>query len=194
MTLQPQAPVQVEAVVMRLRRHGRRLTLPVLLLIALAAAAGFWVGALPEAWMNWAAGLSAAALALLLGVAPILAWLAGRVTVTNRRVIVRRGLLVHRRAEVPITRVREVRSRRGPVQRLFGSGDVELLVGSDEPTVLRDLPGPDVVIDALQELIERNFAPSAQPYEGYAAQHGLSPFAHPDDPPPDDATTVLPRG
>ncbi|MGD9607416.1 MAG: hypothetical protein AB7V10_08040, partial [Leucobacter sp.] len=59
--------IEVETVIVRLRRHGRRLVPPVLLLILLAAASGFWVGALPEAWMNWAAGLGAIAIALLLG-------------------------------------------------------------------------------------------------------------------------------
>jgi len=147
--------------VMRVHRHGRRLALPVLVLIVLAAASGFFIGDLPEPWMNWVAGAGAAALALLLGIMPIFAWLTNRVTVTSRRVILRDGFFVHRRSEIPMSRVREVRSRRGPLQRLFGSGDVHLLVGPDAPTILRDLPKPELVIDALQELIERNFEPGA---------------------------------
>lgn len=177
MANEPEQPIQVETVVVRLRRHGRRLVLPVLLLIALAAASGFWVGALPEAWMNWAAGLGAVSIALLLGVGPVLAWLNHRIVVTDRRVILRRGFFVQRRSEVPIGRVREVRSRRGPVQRMFGSGDVELLVGAEEPTVLRDVPAPALLVDALQELIERDFARrgSAQP-----GAHGIAePFGAP---------------
>jgi len=157
MTFPPDPQVQVEVPVLSLRRHGRHLTLPVLLLIAIAAAAGFWVGTLPEPWLNWAAGIGAAVLALLLGVAPILGWLATRTTITNRRVIQRSGFFVHHRSEVPLSRVRGVRSTRGPVQRLFGSGDVELLV-ADESTVLSDVPGCAIVVDALQELIERDFA------------------------------------
>lgn len=153
----PEPPVQVETVIVRLRRHGRRLVLPVLVLIAIAAASGFWVGTLPEPWMNWAAMAGAILLALLLGIGPILGWLADRVILTNRRVILRRGLFVHRRAKVPLSRVREVRSRRGPVQRMHGSGDVELLVGAEPPIVLRDVPAPGLLVDALQELIEQNY-------------------------------------
>lgn len=179
MSTEPEPAIQVETVVVRLRRQGRRLVLPALLLIALAAASGFWVGALPEAWMNWAAGLGAIALALLLGIGPVLAWLNHRVIVTDRRVILRRGFFVQRRTEVPISRVREVRSRRGPVQRIFGSGDVELLVGAEQPTVLRDVPAPGLLVDALQELIERDFA------RGSSVQPGGAQG-------PSDITTVLP--
>ena len=154
----PEEAIQVESVAARVRRHGRRLVLPVLALIAIAAASGYWVGRLPEPWMNWAAGAGAILLALLFGIGPILSWLAERIVITNRRVIQRRGLLVHHRSEVPISRIREVRLRRGPVQRMFGSGDIELLVGAEPPTILRDLPGATLLVDALQELIERNFA------------------------------------
>lgn len=193
--------IEVETVIVRLRRHGRRLVPPALLLILLAAASGFWVGALPEAWMNWAAGLGAIAIALLLGAGPVLAWLNNRVIVTDRRVIVRHGFLVQRRAEVPISRVREVRSRRGIVQRVFGSGDVELLVGADEPTILRDVPAPALLVDALQELIERNYDRIGGPSAGFgpgmgSAQPGShAASAHPglrDTRGPSDFTTVLP--
>lgn len=147
----------VETTLFSLRRQGRVLTLPVLLLVALAAASGYFVGTLPEDWMNWAAGFGALALALLLGVGPVLGWLTNRVTVTTRRVILRRGFFVHRRSEVPLSRVREVRLKRGIVQRMFGSGDIELMVGVDAPILLRDVPAPGLAVDALHELIEQNY-------------------------------------
>lgn len=167
MNRQAETPLTVEKPILSVRRQGRYLTLPVLLLVALAGASGYFVGTFPEAWMNWAAGLGAVAIALLLGVGPVLGWLANRTTVTNRRVIVRRGFFVHRRNEVPLSRVREVRTKRGPIQRMFGSGDVELYVGVDAPVVLQDIPSPAVVVDALHELIEHNYLRegAAQPNE-----------------------------
>lgn len=162
MNRQPESAVEVERPILSVRKQGRVLALPALLLIALAAVAGYYVGALPEAWMNWAAGLGALATALLLGIGPILGWLTNRVTITSRRVIVRRGFFVHRRSEIPLSRVREVRSKRGLGQRMFGSGDIELLVGPDAPTLLRDVPGPDLIVDALQELIEQDYLRNPQ--------------------------------
>ena len=153
----PASYTQPEAVVLRFRRHGRALVLPVIALIAIAAAAGFFVGGLADAWSNLAAGIGAAVLALLLGVLPILSWLASRTTVSTRRVIVRRGLLSRARSELALVRVREVRTRRGPLQRMSGAGDVLLLHGA-ESLVLEDVPGAQRVADALQELVERNFA------------------------------------
>lgn len=150
--------IQVESPVLRVRKHGRVLTFPVLVMVVTAAATGFFVGALDEPWMNWLAAAAALALFLTLGVAPVLAWLTNRVVITNRRVIMRRGLFVHHRNEVSLARVREVRSRRGPLQQLFGSGDIELIVGTETPTVLRDVPQPTTIVDALQTLIEQDFA------------------------------------
>lgn len=153
---------EVERSILSARRQGRILTLPVLLLVALAAVSGYFVGTFAEAWMNWASGLGALALALLLGVGPVLGWLANRVTITNKRVIVRRGFFVHRRSEIPLSRVREVRTKRGPLQRLYGSGDIELHVGVDSPILLRDLPGPAVIVAAMHELIEKNYLAEGQ--------------------------------
>ncbi|QIK63934.1 PH domain-containing protein [Leucobacter viscericola] len=145
-----------EVVVVRFRRHGSRLVLPVLVLLVVAAVAGYWVGALPSAWMNIAAGAGAALLGLLFGIVPILTWLTRRTTVTTRRVIVRSGFFVRHRSEVMLARVREVKSSRSLAQRMRGSGDVVLLHGI-ERTVLSDVPGAEGVIDALQELSERNY-------------------------------------
>ena len=187
MTLQQEPQLQAETPVLQVRRHGRVLALPVLLLLVVAAASGYFVGNLPESWMNWSAGLAAIAIVLLLGVVPILAWLASRTTITTRRVIVRQGFIVHRRSEIPLSRVREVRSKRGVMQRLFGSGDVELVVG-DAVTRVRDIPSPNSVINALQELIEHDYRSGAGAAQGFPpsqfgqtslgqAQFGQAPLA-----------------
>lgn len=153
----PAAQLRPESVVFRSHRHGRRLVLPVIVLCAVAAAAGFWAGALPEAWMNLAVAAGAVLIALLLGLGPIVGWLADRITVTTRRVIMHRGVLIRRRSEIPLSRIREVRSRRGIGQRMVGSGDIELFVGAEPPTRLHDLPAVERAVDALQELIEENY-------------------------------------
>lgn len=145
-----------EVVVLRFRRHGQRLVFPVIVLVVVTAATGYWVGALPSAWMNIAAAAGAVLLALLFGIIPILTWLTRRTTVTTRRVIVRSGFFVRHRSEVMLARVREVKSSRSLAQRMRGSGDIVLLHGI-ERTVLSDVPGAEGVIDALQELSERNY-------------------------------------
>lgn len=153
----PASYAQPEVVVVRFRRHGRRLVLPALVLLVVAAVAGYWVGRFPESWMNLAAAAGAAAAGVLLGIVPILSWMAGRTTVTTRRVIVRSGLFVRHRSELALARVREVRQRRSLGQRLWGTGSIDLLHGA-ERLVLRDVPGVSDTAEVLQELMERSFA------------------------------------
>lgn len=171
----PSLYAQPEVIVLRLRRHGRRLVLPIIVLIAIAGAAGYFVGSLAAPWMNITAAAAAAVLALLLGVMPILLWLSHHVTVTSRRVIMRHGVFVRHRSEVLFARIREVRSRRGLLQRMCGSGDIDLFVGA-ESVRLSDVPGVSIVVDALQELVERNYEHSTGLYGNTQAVGFTSPY------------------
>lgn len=170
----PASYAQPEVVVLRFRRHGRRLVLPVIVLVALAGAAGFWVGSFNDPWIDLAAAAVAAALGLLLGIMPVLTWLAGTTTVSTRRVIVRRGLFVRSRTELALTRVREVRTRRSPAQRLFGAGDVLLLHGA-ETLRLEDVPAVTRTADAMQDLMVRNYAQAERAAfgQGFTGGQGL---------------------
>lgn len=149
-------PLGAETVVARVRRHGRKLVLPVLMLFLVVGFGGFFIGSLPETWMNLVAFAGALLLMVFVGIGPILGWLARRVVITNRRVIVHHGFFVRHRGEVSLARVREVRSRQNLVQRMWGSGDIDLYVGA-EPTRIPDAPGAKELHAALQELSERSY-------------------------------------
>lgn len=154
-----------EAVVARLRPHGRRLFWPLLLLVGDAGAATYLVGILPVEWMRWTA-LGAAALIALVGVvAPVLRWLATRTTITTRRVISRSGLLAQTRRELLHSRGYGVTVRRAGLQHLARTGDVTVSAGQDPPVVIRDVAQPQLVADTLHELVERN-APRISPPDG----------------------------
>lgn len=176
----PSSLAQPEVVLLRFRRHGRRLVAPVTALVIVAAVAGYWVGALQNWWLNLLAAAGAIAAGLLLGLIPVLRWLTRRTTVTTRRVIVRRGFFVRQRSEIPLARVREVRVRRGPIQRLWGAGDIDLLVGA-EAHRLEDVPGAAAVTEALQDLMERNYANELRT-QVQRATLGLQPLAPGVDP------------
>ena len=152
-----EAPSRPEVIVLRLRRHGRRLTLPVLALFVLAIGSGIWIGALPEVWINLMVAAGAALLLIGLVVLPLLFWLTERITVTTRRLILRRGIFSRHRSEIQLSRVREVSSRQSLVQRVFRSGDIEFHIGS-EARLIPDVPAVERTVDALQALIERNYA------------------------------------
>ncbi len=141
-------------VVARLRRHARRMLWPALVLIAVAGAVGYFTGNLPaplEDWMLWAA---AGGVVLLLVVLPYLRWLSHTYTVTTRRVIERAGFVSRGRTDVSHQRGYTISERRGPLQRLWGSGTLSLANGVDAPMRLVDIPSVRLVHETLADQIE----------------------------------------
>lgn len=145
--------MQAETSIARIRRHGRVLVIPTLVLLGVAFASGFFIGSLPELWQNLLAGFAAVLLVLLGVLLPFTVWLGNTTTLTTKRIIVRHGLLTRTRTEVPIARIREIRRRSSLGQRMFRAGDIELNIGDAEPFKLRDLPAVDSVVDVLHELV-----------------------------------------
>jgi membrane protein YdbS with pleckstrin-like domain len=152
------AHLRPEVVMLRVRQHARRLIWVAAALVLISAATGVFLGRFDQPLINLAVGLAAAALVIALVLLPFLSWLAQTDTVTSRRIIVRRGFFVRHRQEVSLGRIREVRSKHTLGQRMWGAGDVELMVGADSPLVLRDVPQVEGMVDAMHELIERSYS------------------------------------
>ena len=150
-----------EAVVARLRPHARALFWPSLALVLIAGATAFFAGSFREDWLNWLVLGGAALLAILLFFAPLLAWLGRSYTITTRRIVLRRGLLVRTRQELLHSRGYDVTVRQNGLQQVFRSGDVLINTGLDRPVVLHDIPAADLVQSALHELMERSLNPIA---------------------------------
>jgi membrane protein YdbS with pleckstrin-like domain len=151
----PNGP-EAERVIASLRSHGRALFLPSLALIIIVGIASFFAGTFDAAWENWAVIIVAAVLALFLWVLPLFSWLARRYVITTRRVILRHGLFVRTRQELLHSRGYDVTVRKNALQGLFRSGNVEINTGLDHPVVLVDVPGADLVQEALHDLMESN--------------------------------------
>lgn len=150
-----------ERVIARLRPHGRALFWPSVALIATAGALGYFVGRFPEDWQNHAVLAGGALAIVVLWLLPLLGWLAKRYVLTTRRVIIRRGLIVRSRQELPHGRGYDITVRRNLLQSIVRSGDVLINAGLDRPIVLRDCPSPDLVQRSLHDLMERNANPIA---------------------------------
>lgn len=157
----PAATVVPERVVARVRRHARVLTVPVILLIAVAGVVGYTVVVVPELWQRLAIAGGAAVVVVLGTLLPFLSWLTHRWTLTTRRVIQRSGVFARSRQELQLHRANEVTVRRTPGQRMFGSGDVRVATAHERPLILRDVPKPLLVQAALDELIDRSHRDAA---------------------------------
>jgi len=150
-----------EAVVARLRPHGRALFWPSAALVAILAATGYFYGSFAEPWQNLAVLGGAMLLGLLFWLLPLLHWLGRHYTITTRRIVLRSGFFVRVRQELLHSRGYDVTVRKNALQSMFGSGDVLINTGLDRPIVLRDVPGANLVQSAIHDLMEHSQNPVA---------------------------------
>lgn len=146
-----------EQVVLKLRPHGRVLVVPALVLIATSAVASYVAAALPPSDVRLQLRLGIALLALLVvlrwSVRPFLRWLSTTYAVTNRRVIVRRGVFSRVRRDVPLWRLDDVSVQRSLLQRMLRSGTLVVESGGEQgPLVLSDVPAVEQVRRELHRL------------------------------------------
>jgi membrane protein YdbS with pleckstrin-like domain len=143
-----------EAVVARLRPHVRAMVWPSFGLIVIVAVTAYFAGSFDSAIVNGLIIAAAVLLSLFVWVVPLLAWLGRNYTITTRRIVLRSGFLVRVRQELMHSRGYDVTVRKGALQSMFGSGDVEINSGLDRPVVLRDVPDADLVQAALHDLMD----------------------------------------
>jgi uncharacterized membrane protein YdbT with pleckstrin-like domain len=148
-----------EEVVYSLRPHWRKLVIPVLLLPVVVGIATYGWFALPAGGTRGPLRdvIAAAAIVLLLylTVRPFIFWLTTRYVVTDRRVMMRHGVLSRSGRDVPLTRVNDVSFARTPVERLFGSGTLVIESAGDRgQVVLRDVPHVETVQRDIYRLVE----------------------------------------
>lgn len=149
-----------EQVVLDLHPHPKVLAGPLLVLLAGLGLTGFAAAVLP-AGRYQAPGRVAVAVVALAALGrfsawPFLRWLATRFVLTDRRVIVRTGVLSRTGRDVPLTRVNDVTFSHSLVERLLGCGTLVVeSAGERGQVVLRDVPDVEQVQRRLYELAEQ---------------------------------------
>lgn len=149
---------QGESVVVSTRTHGKALLVPALLLMLVAAVAGFAASVTPGAGraaglLQVVIGVVAAFFLLRWVVRPVLSWVTTTYTVTNRRLIMRSGILTRRGHDIPMDRISDVAYERDLMDRVFGCGTLVVSVASEQEVVLRDIPRVEQVHLAIQDLL-----------------------------------------
>ncbi|WP_224392082.1 PH domain-containing protein [Pseudonocardia sp. ICBG1293] len=137
-----------EHVVLLGHPHWRLCLRPAAVLVGVSAVAGFGAAVVRlQPWAPWAwlaLGGLAAVLAVRFTLLPIARWRATRFVVTDRRFLIREGLLVRDGLDVPIDRIDSVRVRAGAGDRLFGCGTL-LLDVAGERLRFTDVPAVEQV-------------------------------------------------
>ncbi|MGW6501591.1 PH domain-containing protein [Nonomuraea angiospora] len=98
--------------------------------VAAAAVAAYWILTSRPVWLGACVALFAAGCVALAVLAPRATYRVERWEVTDQAVYTRKGWLTHTWRVAPMSRIQRVDTARGPVQRLFGLADVTVTTAS----------------------------------------------------------------
>ena len=143
-----------EEIVVSTRTHVKALLLPLLALVVLLAIAVVVQVATDNAAVHWIVWILALLGALWVFVRPLLTWLTTTYTVTNRRLITRRGVLTRRGHDIPLTRISDVEYEYDLIDRLLGCGTLRISDAStDGEVTLHDIPHVEATQRRLNQLL-----------------------------------------
>jgi len=147
--------VEGERVLAHEHPHPKMLVLPTVVFLVTVAAGCYLaalVGAAPWHSFGWIALAVVAVLVVLwFSVAPLLRWRCTHFVVTNRRVLVREGVLTRTGFEIPMNRITSVHFRQTVFERLLGCGTLSVESASDEPLDFEDIPHVQRVYSLLYQ-------------------------------------------
>ena len=151
---------QGEHVVLHLRTHWKALIGSVLVFLVLCLAAGASVGVLvpmvaegSRQILTWVVVGLAVILFVAFSLLPFLRWWTTTFTITNRRLITRRGILSKSGHDLPLIRINNVEYQRSLLDRMLGCGTLTLTTAAEDPLTLCDIPGIEHVHLQLGELM-----------------------------------------
>ncbi|MFT3874684.1 MAG: PH domain-containing protein [Nocardioides sp.] len=154
MAINPKILNEGEHVIISTRTHPKALIVPGLILLLILVVAIFSDRTFVGGAFSWGMWVVAVGLILWLSVWPLLEWLSASYTITNRRLITRRGVLVRRGHDIPLSRISDVAYELGVVDRMLGCGT---LIISDASTLgrvpLHDIPHVEETQRRLNDLL-----------------------------------------
>ena len=76
--------------------------------------------------------------------------------VTSQRVYVSEGILARKTTDVPFQKINDIHMNQGLIERLFGSGTVEIFTGHSKPTRLKRIDNPEAFKDAVSKVTSKS--------------------------------------
>ncbi len=142
-----------EELILHRHPHWKMLLVPVLVLLVVVAFAGFIAALIRnQSWANvgWIV-LAVLGITVIARwtITPLLRWYTTHFVLTDRRVLVRQGVLTRTGLDIPITRINSVRFRHGLLDRMLGTGTLIIESASQEPLEFDDIPHVEQVHSLL---------------------------------------------
>ncbi|MHA7859853.1 PH domain-containing protein [Tessaracoccus sp. Y36] len=145
-----------EHIVASMRTHGKVLIVPALVLIVMGSLLGFAIALLPPDWEPWGTyAVIALFLVVVVGavVLPFLRWLTSTYTITDRRIVTRRGIINKTGHDLPLRRINNVNYERSLTDRMLGCGTLILETAAGQPLALPDVPHVERVHVTINDLL-----------------------------------------
>lgn len=131
----------------------------VIVLIAAVTGALIWAVSIPGWEVQTMLQLVVAGIGVVAGFiwgfVPFLRWFTTRYILTNRRFVMRSGILSRAGRDIPLGRVNDVSFQHNLIQRIFGTGTLVVESGGERgQLVLKNIPKVEFVQSELYRLIE----------------------------------------
>lgn len=139
--------------VTKFRAQGRWFLFSILILMALAALAPYILTFKIEGLLQVVIFIAYALIILIFAIAPFLRWISRTTLITNRRIVIKHGVFVRHRLEIPLVQINEIKLRRGPLQSIFRSGDILIKTVNGATLTLHNVPALKSLSKTLQELL-----------------------------------------
>ena len=148
-----------EYLVLRVHPHWKTLVRPLLVAVLVVAVALVLEVVIPSGTAAAVERLVVAAVAIL-GlmlwlIVPVLRWRTTMYELTTRRLRMRDGIVTRHGRDIPLARINDVSFRKGPLDRLLGSGQLVVeSAGEHGQIVLTDIPRVEYTQATLFRLVE----------------------------------------
>jgi uncharacterized membrane protein YdbT with pleckstrin-like domain len=141
-----------------LRPHWKALVGPILVLVVTTAVAGFLAALVPggdaKPWLALAIGVVWLVIVARWVLWPLAVWYTTTYVITNKRLIIRTGVLSRSGHDVPLNRINDVAFTHSFSERLLGCGTLMVeSAGERGQLTLHDIPGVEDVQRDLYELV-----------------------------------------
>lgn len=156
MGLDPKLLGTDEHVIMHMRTHVKELFWPALLLIVMSAGLGAFLAVQPASWRpvaTWVVVGIYAIVVIVWVIVPFLRWLTSTYTITNRRIITRKGIVTKTGHDLPLRRVNNVSYERDLLDRMLGCGTLILETAAEQPLIMPDVPDVERVHVQITEVL-----------------------------------------
>jgi len=156
-----------ESVIIDTRTHVKALILPLILLVLLLAIGTFTQVDIDSSVLRLVIWVVLAVGIVWFVLRPALIWATATYTFTDRRLITRKGVIVRRGHDIPLTRISDVSYELGLIDRMLGCGTLVISDASTHGRVeLYDIPQVESVQRRLNQLLHELHRDPSAGHEG----------------------------